>query len=437
MTPRLAAGIAVILFASQALAQGVLVSPSLYREFDERREVREPVRALVALERPQIEVPRPQIQSDARALGLHIESTAQAFARAKQAVLVDLPGIVIERDFRHLPIVLVRIADRGRLEALVQRKGVRAINPVVAHRASVKESAPLVMQPKAQARGASGDGVAVVVVDTGADYSVKDLGECAAPGAQCPVAHAEDLAPEDNMRDDGSRHGTNVAAIIFAMAPKAKIIALDVFHEGYALKDKVIAAINWAVANRTKYNIVAINLSLGSQAYDSPCIESVYLDAFRQAISAGIVTVAASGNDAWPNAIEEPACAPNALSVGAVYDSASVKGAWSGAGCTDAKVAADAVPCFSNSVPFLKALAPGAMIEAGGVSMGGTSQAAAFVAGAVAALASIYRGAKPEALVEVLRRTGKAIEDHRTKARFPRINLDAAVEQAGKQGLAR
>jgi hypothetical protein len=42
------------------------------------------------------------------------------------------------------------------------------------------------------------------------------------------------------------------------------------------------------------------------------------------------------------------------------------------------------VTCFSNSSSFLTMLAPGAMIDAAGISMGGTSQATPHVSGAVA-----------------------------------------------------
>lgn len=49
-----------------------------------------------------------------------------------------------------------------------------------------------------------------------------------------------------------------------AVAPGVKLIGLDVFDEkGSAKWSTLVAAIDWAVANRDKYNITAINLSLG------------------------------------------------------------------------------------------------------------------------------------------------------------------------------
>ena len=54
--------------------------------------------------------------------------------------------------------------------------------------------------------------------------------------------------------------------------------------------------------------------------------------------------------------------------------------------CSDPTTAADKVACFSNGGSLVTLLAPGAMITAGGYTMGGTSQATPHVAGAIALL---------------------------------------------------
>lgn len=59
-----------------------------------------------------------------------------------------------------------------------------------------------------------------------------------------------------------------------------KIIGLDVFYFDpevggiVASNDLVVSAIDWVVANRTKFNITAISMSLGAGAYSSkaPCL---------------------------------------------------------------------------------------------------------------------------------------------------------------------
>jgi uncharacterized repeat protein (TIGR01451 family) len=119
--------------------------------------------------------------------------------------------------------------------------------------------------------------------------------------------------------------------------------------------------------------------------------------------------VVAAGNGSYHDGLSSPACAPDAVSVGAVYDS-SLDGITWGTGCTDATTAANQVVCFSNSASFLKILAPGVNITSAGIMSSGTSQAAPHVAGAIAVL----RAAFPT-------ETATQIQDRLTNSRVPRV----------------
>lgn len=82
----------------------------------------------------------------------------------------------------------------------------------------------------------------------------------------------------------------------------------------------------------------------GGAFYAAPCGDSPYEAAFREARAAGILTVAAAGNDGRAGGLPAPACAPSAVAVGAVYDSDIGRASWGGAaGCVDAATAADRV----------------------------------------------------------------------------------------------
>lgn len=79
--------------------------------------------------------------------------------------------------------------------------------------------------------------------------------------------------------------------------------------------------------------------------------------AITTAWSAGLMSVVASGNQGQTNGMPAPACAPKAVSVGAVYAVPSDGSeSWctqskSGActkSCTDDNPVADSVPCFTN-----------------------------------------------------------------------------------------
>lgn len=100
--------------------------------------------------------------------------------------------------------------------------------------------------------------------------------------------------------------------------------------------------------------------------------------------------------------------------------------------CSDPFSAPDRVVCFSNAIPQLSLLAPGMLIDVGGLRKGGTSMAAPHVAGAVAALKAWYGSVepwieRPGCTVARLRITGDPVVDHRTGLLFPRLNVDAAA----------
>lgn len=50
------------------------------------------------------------------------------------------------------------------------------------------------------------------------------------------------------------------------MAPGVKFVALDVFDpQGNAYFTTIVKAVDWAVANKAKYNVTVINMSLGAE----------------------------------------------------------------------------------------------------------------------------------------------------------------------------
>jgi subtilisin family serine protease len=309
----------------------------------------------------------------------------------------------------HLPITALRLRDLATLASIEALAGVLAVEPERLHTTDAIPSLELIGQPAALARGADGRGLTVAVLDTGADHTRSEFGACAAAGPDCGIVFAQDFAPSDGVADDsGSRHGTNVSAIIRLVAPSVRIAALDVFTGSNASSTHIVAALDWVIANRTTYSIVAVNMSLGYGGFTSPCATDVLAVAVRRVLDAGIVPVVSSGNNYFTNALGSPACAPAAVSVGAVDGS-------------------DTPAAFSNSASFLTLLAPGTSVDAGGVVMSGTSQAAPHVAGSIAALLTAYPGDGPSDLIARLVGTGAAVSDARNGLAFRRISLDAAT----------
>jgi subtilisin family serine protease len=337
--------------------------------------------------------------------------------------------------YEQLPVMHVRVDSPEALAALEAHADVVA---VVEDRAmQAVDNTPVnvvqVGQPTAAAAGKLGAGTTVAVLDTGTDYKRAPF-NCTAPGtpAACPVVFAKDFAIEDKALDTGSFHGTNVSGIVLAMAPAAKIVALDVFDGDYAYTSAILSAINWCVQNKAKYNIVSINMSLGGGLFSSACASDPFAPTVATARAAGILSAIASGNSGSSTSISSPACVPAAVSVGAVY-SGNV-GAFNTGVCNDATTAADKVACFSNSASFLTVLAPGVGISAAGITMSGTSQATPHVAGAIAVLAAAQPSSGPDAIVARLTTSKTMVTDKRNNVTKPRLDLAAALALSGAPG---
>jgi subtilisin/minor extracellular protease Epr len=185
-----------------------------------------------------------------------------------------------------------------------------------------------------------GIGVNVCVIDTGIDYTHPDLNDNYKGGY--------DFVNDDADPLDDNGHGTHCAGIaaaennsigVVGVAPNASLYAVKVLDRlGSGWLSDCIAGIEWAVDN----NMDVVSMSWGSSVY-SAALE----DACNAAYSAGLVLVAAAGNDGDGDATT------NEYSYPAAYDSVIAVGA------TDSS---DAIASFSNSGPYLELAAPGVNI---------------------------------------------------------------------------
>lgn len=352
-------------------------------------------------------------------LVLH-ERPASALGGAAPDVRAQIGAVVPAEDLvfaaATFPVLALRLRTRAQLDRLDAIEGVLRVEPERAHVLG-SPSLDLIHAATSIAAGADGTGLAVAVVDTGVDYTRVELGSCTGVGtpASCAVPYAHDFAASDGALDAPERHGTNVASIVRSVAPSVRILALDVFSGASASSVDIAAAIDWMVTNRTTYSIVAANFSLGYGAFSAPCGDDVLAVAMQRLRDAGIVPVVATGNAGVTNGISSPACGPASVSVGAVDGSTG------------------SVASFSNSASFQTLLAPGVAVSGGGVIMSGTSQATPHVAGAVAAIRTLFPSESIDDLVLRLRTTGVATTDTRNGMSFPRLDVGAAA--SGGDGL--
>jgi subtilisin family serine protease len=346
-------------------------------------------------------------------------------------------------EFSHLPMAFMRLRNRAALDSLAANPAVRGIyENKLKYPVLDSQSAALVNAPQVTTVGLTGSGTNVMIIDTGANYTVADLGSCSAAGVpvSCHVVIADAVNSLGTIRadslaptDPSNAHGTNVAAIIAGIAPGTKIIVMNVFGTTSSTSDvQILAAINWAIANKTTYNFKAINMSLGDGVLNTATCSTgnPYVTAVANAHTAGIAIVAAAGNDGYTDGINSPACTPGAVSVGAVYSGNFGSRGWYTTGtntCTDSTTAADQVTCFSNSASFLTLLAPGALITAGGQQFGGTSQATPFISGAAAVLRAAFPAETTDQAVARMTGHGKSVTDARNAITKPRLDLYAAA----------
>ena len=183
--------------------------------------------------------------------------------------------------------------------------------------------------------GVTGAGVGVAVIDSGITPHAALKGKI--------VASVSMLA-DDPSTDDKYGHGTHVAGIIAGgrtcddqpvypsgVAPGVQLINVRVLGEnGSGFTSDVIAGIDWAIANRSRYNIRIINLSLGHPVME-PAATDPLSEAVRRAVTAGIVVVAAAGNAGEDETgvpilggITSPGNSPYAITVGAINTKGTV-----------------------------------------------------------------------------------------------------------------
>jgi serine protease AprX len=183
-----------------------------------------------------------------------------------------------------------------------------------------------------QQYGYNGAGIGVAVIDSGITGWHYDL---LGSNWQQRVTGWHDFVNGGLTPYDDFGHGTHVAGIIggngisslgahAGVAPGVNLVGLKVLdHRGFGVISDVIAAIDYAIANRYTHNIRVINMSVGAAVTESYTVDPLTLAA-KRAVDAGIVVVAAAGNrgrDAEGRTIyggiTAPGNAPWVLTVGA------------------------------------------------------------------------------------------------------------------------
>jgi serine protease AprX len=262
-------------------------------------------------------------------------------------------------------------------------------------------------------KGFTGKGVGVAVIDTGVnEVAGLDSGN---------VWHGADLSFDSQdpklAHRDAFGHGTHIASIIagrdtagtpasytsttgfFGVAPDVNLLSVKVGgRDGGADVSQMVAAIDWVVAHRNdnNLNVKVINLSYGTDSTQSVLTDPLIYAAER-AWKAGIVVVAAAGNDGTSSQLlANPARSPFVLAVGATDTQGTTQlpddavPAWAVRGTTTrhVDVLAPGVSVVGLRTPngYIDERVPAARVGTRFARATGTSQATAVVSGEVALL---------------------------------------------------
>ena len=316
-------------------------------------------------------------------------------------------------------------------------------------------------------RDIKGQGYSVVILDTGIDLNHRFFGADADNnGISDRIIYSQDFTGEgDGTADDVNGHGTNVASIAASsdsqypgIVPEANIIALQVLsNSGRGGWSALEEALRWVVNNADRYNIAAINMSLGDgQNYSSLVNANGVLDELQALQSLGVISVAAAGNDYFQfqqSGVAFPAIVPGVVGVGATFDAAGGQMSWQSGARAFSREVDQITPFSQRGTNLTDIFAPGAVIEGAAVGGGvagqtGTSQAAPHIAG-IAVLAQqlaereLGRRLTTDEFVDLMQSSGTTIFDgdnendnvSNTNTNYKRVDVkalaDAIVARAG------
>ncbi len=261
----------------------------------------------------------------------------------------------------------------------------------------------------------TGKGVGVAVIDTG----VAPHPDLVEPNNR--IIAFKDYVNQKKEPYDDNGHGTHVAGCIagngfgsdgkyLGIAPKANIIAIKTLNsEGSGDSSDVIAAIQWALDNRARYNIKVLNLSLGSKP------QSLSYSPIDKAVSAawerGMTVICAAGNEGpGRQTISSPGICPEVITVGALDDRDT------------AHTKDDTIATFSSRGPTKRMVAkpdivaPGVNIISLAVpsrdnvlykSLSGTSMATPIVSGCAALIHEMFPDYTNQQVKELMMSTAK------------------------------
>jgi hypothetical protein len=325
--------------------------------------------------------------------------------------------------------ICVKNIDKNGINKIKNLSYVKDIIPNYRVYTTIDESIPLIGANEIwnyhdkYGKSLTGNGIKIAIIDTGVDYNHPDLKDNYIGGY--------DFVNNDNDPMDDNGHGTHCAGIALGsgkssnyknigVAPMASLYAYKVMRSnGTGEVSLIISALEMAIND----GIDVISLSLGNNnKLANP--DSVLSQAADNAVEAGIVVVAAAGNDGAEGPISSPGCARDVICVGAtdIYDNVA---SFSSRGPVN----------LSNGSFLIKPdiVAPGVAIKSCDLYDGysvysGTSMSTPHVAGAIALILQNKPDLTPEEIKVILKENAVDLGLDNNISGSGRINISASIK---------
>lgn len=178
----------------------------------------------------------------------------------------------------------------------------------------------------------TGRGVTMALIDSGF-YPHPDLAE----PANRIIATADVTQPDGCLELNGQPHDwdwhgtqTSVVAagngwlsegIYCSLAPAAQVVLVKASDRGRITEENIARGLQWVIANKARYNIRVVSISLGGDE-DVPYETNIVDQAAEEAVRQGLAVIVAAGNSgctAHPKPVP-PANSPSVITVGGYSD---------------------------------------------------------------------------------------------------------------------
>ena len=267
----------------------------------------------------------------------------------------------------------------------------------------------------------TGAGYSIAVIDSGVDYNHPALG---GGWGRKVVGGYDFISNDSDPFCDTFGHGTGTAGVLAAdpyvyngqrfqgIAPGAKIIALRQNSQ-----NGVTQALKWVVANRTRYNIVAVDMvDWITSPYPEP-----YSGELQTLWDAGVF-IAQPMNNSHDTNVQYPVLDARVFGVGGINTSDQV---WYN---SQLGAATDILgPAQHVTLPYYD---PGTRQHIYTSYADGNSWATPHVVGAATLIKQISPAFTPTQIMSILRDSGQSRWDSMTGRSYPRLDLHAALQLA-------